>query len=131
MGLLCSTAHLLSAEKLRIMLGEDEIGNLCHDADRAMELETEVARLRGLIKHYERGEPAAWKALRQENADLRAKLRNEKLEPIIINRLRVGEFEITAQTHGGFWMGHVGGEAMETSSEKLETLIREFYTREF
>ena len=50
----------------------------------------------------------------------------EKLEPIVINRLRVGEFEITSQTHGAFWIRHSGGEGMETSAKKLETLIRDF-----
>ena len=58
-------------------------------------------------------------------------MNTEKLEPIVITRLRVGEFEITAQTHGGFWIGRVGGEGMQTSNEKLETLIRSFYEREF
>ena len=71
------------------------VRDLCHDADMAEELEKELiaqdqnvvdlmnqvaemskdnAELRGRIKHYERAEPEAWKVLREENTDLRAKL---------------------------------------------------------
>ena len=50
------------------------MNNLCHDAERARELEKEVIELRGWIKHYERAEPESWKALRHEIADLRAQL---------------------------------------------------------
>ena len=48
----------------------DDLDNI----ERLGELEKEIADLKGWIKHYERGEPEAWKALRQEVADLRAKL---------------------------------------------------------
>ena len=85
--------------------------DLCHDADEARKMETEMMRLdagwteaievcnafysqvrivcllekenaelRGRIKHYERAEPEAGKALRQENADLRAQLEEEAKE---------------------------------------------------
>ncbi len=57
-----------------LVVDEQDIRDLCHDADRAEELEKEVANLKGWIKHYERGEPEAWKALRLEVIDLRAKL---------------------------------------------------------
>ena len=48
----------------------DDLDNI----ERLGELEKEIADLKGWIKHYERGEPESWKSLRQENADLRAKL---------------------------------------------------------
>ena len=43
-----------SAEKLRLMLGKEDIDNLCHDADRARELGEENADLHANLDRYTR-----------------------------------------------------------------------------
>ena len=43
-----------SAEKLRLMLGKEDIDNLCHDADRARELGEENADLHAKLDRYTR-----------------------------------------------------------------------------
>ena len=86
---------LLSAPFAPGLLSHAWLMDLCHDANLAGELEKELIAqdqnvidlmnqvaemskdntcLKGRIKHYERAEPEAWKVLREENTDLRAKL---------------------------------------------------------
>lgn len=56
----------------------------------------------------------------------------KSLEPIIIHRLKVGGYTITHQSHdGSFWVTNSDGEGMQTTSEKLEKLIADFFYDEF
>ena len=55
-----------SAEKLRLMLGKEDIDNLCHDADRARELEEENADLRAKLDGaYDRAADELYKAFNE------------------------------------------------------------------
>lgn len=60
--------------------------------------------------------------------------RQERPRPMS-EAIKIGEFLITADMDGSFWIGkHTGthaGEGMQTSREKLEKLISDFYEREF
>ena len=53
------------------------------------------------------------------------------LEPIIINRIIVGDYSITHQSDGNYWIQHQSGEGMQTTSLKLGKLIDDFYCAEF
>ena len=53
------------------------------------------------------------------------------LEPIIINRLIVGDYSITQQSDGNYWIRHITGEGMQITPAKLEKLIHDFYCDEF
>ena len=55
----------------------------------------------------------------------------QSLEPIIINRLIVGKYDVTRQYDGSYWIRHESGEGMRTTPEKLEKLIHDFYCDEF
>lgn len=46
-------------------------------------------------------------------------------------RLTVGEYTITHIVDGSYWISRDGGEGMQTTDEKFEKLIDEFYVREF
>ena len=53
------------------------------------------------------------------------------LEPIIINRLIVGEYSITHLSDGNYSIEHNSGEGMQITPEKLGKLIHDFYCDEF
>ena len=53
------------------------------------------------------------------------------LEPIVINRIMVGNYSITHQSDGNYWIGIRSGEGMQTTKAKLEKLIHNFYYDEF
>ena len=53
------------------------------------------------------------------------------LEPIIINRLIVGDYSITHLSDGNYWIRRQdSGEGMQTTPEKLGKLIHDFYCDE-
>ena len=61
--------------------------------------------------------------------------RKMSLEPIIINRLIVGDYSITQQSDGNYWIRRESrfdsNEGMQTTPAKLEKLIHDFYCEEF
>lgn len=57
---------------------------------------------------------------------------NEDLEPIITHSLKVGEYIISKEMDGSFWITDDNGDGggMQTTPEKLEKLIADFYHKE-
>lgn len=52
-------------------------------------------------------------------------------QPIIIHRLKVGDYTITHQTHdGSFWIMDETGKGLPITKEKFEKLITDFYYEE-
>lgn len=45
--------------------------------------------------------------------------------------IQIGRFTIDICRHGGFWISIDGGEGMQTSLEKLEALLDQFWDNEF
>ena len=53
------------------------------------------------------------------------------LEPIIFNRLIVGDYSVTQQSDGGYWISHLSGESMKTSLYALSECIDKFWKENF
>lgn len=48
-----------------------------------------------------------------------------------IPELVIGDYSITQQSDGNYWIYHKSGEGMQTTPQKLGRLIHDFYTKEF
>ena len=55
----------------------------------------------------------------------------DALRPENGDELQVGDFSVTQQFDGSYWILHESGEGMQTSLAKMEALIRNFYNSEF